>query len=120
MFLGPDAGGGVALSNPNGGNGAFLDFGTGFNFAATSGFTFAAWVRVGSRHTSMMSSLITLSDNTENNVLSLVLASLDSPPACLAWFYIVNDGDVSDLMTPDPGAGADGDPRWFFPAGAVG
>jgi len=44
-FLGPDAGGGVELEPVGGGVGDYLDFGSGFAFAATDGFTFAAWVR---------------------------------------------------------------------------
>ena len=47
-FLGPGAGGGALLRNPNGDDGRFLDFGTGFKFGATSGFTFAARVRIDS------------------------------------------------------------------------
>ncbi len=45
-FLGPDAGGGLLLSNPTGDDGRFPDFGGGgLTLAAAGGVTFAAFVR---------------------------------------------------------------------------
>ena len=93
-FLGPNGeGGGAALSNPNGNDGRFLDFGTGFAFAAIEGVTFAAFVR----HNSFQHSgcILHLNDGTSNYI------QLRSPGTTRrANWDIKNGGTYKPFSTP--------------------
>jgi hypothetical protein len=93
-FLGPDAGGGVVLSNPNGNDGGFLDFGGGFAFTAVNGFTFTAWVRFESFQNS--GRILYLKDGGYlNNILLYTYGATRR-----ARFWIKNDGTLKVLDTP--------------------
>ena len=99
----------MALSNPNGNDGQFLDFGDGFAFAAAGGVTVAAFVR----HDSFQSygTILSLVDGGGSNII--ILSNYGTTRR--AQWYIKN-GEVANFQTPAYDGNAS--LAFFPPAGA--
>ena len=116
-FLGAGAGGGVLLPNVNptgyqATGDSFLDFGNNFAFAATEGFTFAAFVRVDSYD--RFGTILFLREGSNANSIKL------SPyyRGRRARFEVRAGGTGKSFYTPD--GTADPDDCFFPPAGQWG